>query len=101
MIEWFRARKAAKRLQLRDRGQIQPYMENDGWRVVIHPFCYTRVRIGINGKWKAVRYCWRCEVIFLADENPDDEGDEELLKKEELDTEWNSKVTSFRIRRAI
>lgn len=68
MFTWIRVLLAAKRLELRDRGNIEPIGEfsPDG---VLREYdvccnhCNTRSRIGITKEGEPVRWCWRCEEI--------------------------------------
>lgn len=64
MWTWFNARQAAKRLNLRDRGWTSAFAEagKQGVTLLIHPFCQTRLRIGVC-YGKVTKYCWKCELI--------------------------------------
>lgn len=70
MFEWLRARRAAKRLGLRDRGRVDTWYILDTHSNSMQPIellcerCATRIRIGINKQDRAVQYCWRCCEVF-------------------------------------
>ncbi len=70
MFEWFRARRVAKRLGLRDRGATPSRQEFDPdanayiYVPLVCDLCNTRIRIGINRDGYPLRYCWRCESII-------------------------------------
>lgn len=66
MFTWLRARKAAKRLKLRDKGSVQHHWSQDLEITVVnvHVTCRTVTRIGIDTQGIAYEYCWRCERIL-------------------------------------
>ena len=70
MFEWLRARRAAKRLGLRDRGRVDAWYMLDTHSNSMVPIeircerCACWIRIGINKEEKAVQYCWRCVEII-------------------------------------
>lgn len=55
---------SARRLKLRDKGNIEPCYRDGQWIVHCHATCMTTTRIGINKAGEAIKYCWRCEVVF-------------------------------------
>ncbi len=68
MLTWLRARVAARRMGLRDRGYTQSHQETDAdgkdfTSTNMHAGCWTRTRIGIKEDGTVVRWCYRCEVI--------------------------------------
>ena len=80
MLDWYRIKKAAKNLGLQDRGNIEStYYSNNLERIVLHEFCNTRLRIGIDidHEGLVVRYCWRCEYILPPMYDPPPGGERE------------------------
>ncbi len=77
MFEWLRARRAAKRLGLRDRGRVGTRHIFNKESHFMQPVeiccerCMSRIRIGINKQGQAEEYCWRCESI-IREPPPDD-----------------------------
>ncbi len=58
---------SARRIGLRDKG----YTGNkDDSSVLVHEFCETRTRIGIDKQGTEYEYCWKCERIFSDDPDP-------------------------------
>ncbi len=72
MFEWLRARRAAKRMGLRDRGPTVPWKEVDPGAnayfdvTLTCEMCNTQIRIGITQDGYPVQYCWRCETLICA-----------------------------------
>lgn len=65
MFSWFSALLAARRLQLRDKGEMPLFIGDDGNLYgQTHQTCETRLRIGITTNRVAVSYCPRCEYIL-------------------------------------
>lgn len=72
-------KRSAFHLGLRDKGEIEPFYEDDRHLALIHSDCNTRVRIGINKQSHSVNYCWRCETIFTDSSYvPGPDGGEEI-----------------------
>lgn len=84
MFQALRIYLSARRIGLRDKGEIQeeyvPSPDNLaglvglGGSIVIflHSKCKTRVRIGINRHGQTCMYCWRCEeVLCVQNEHPE------------------------------
>lgn len=72
ILNWLLRLDSTKRIHLRDKGKAY---HGDGISSLIHTFCGTEARIGIDKAGRAVKYCWRCEYIFGAsniDPDPDD-----------------------------
>ncbi len=63
LIAWFKAKAAAKRMGIRDRGLTGTECVDGRSFIFVHPFCKTRVRVGITPDGLAVTYCWRCEKV--------------------------------------
>src|SRR3989344_6846775 len=65
MFNWLRAKFAAKRLGLRDRGPIgREWTSATEYVQEVHRACRTRIRIGITQDKRTVKYCWRCEEML-------------------------------------
>jgi hypothetical protein len=86
-LDYFRRRRSsyeiestAKRLKLRDRGEVGPVIEKGEEHWLSHTFCRTLIRVGITEDGEAVHYCWKCELVFNEDGgddfNPDPDGKE-------------------------
>ena len=61
---------SAARIGLRDKGTNENGCS--------HEYCGTPVRIGIDSDDEAREYCWRCEVIFSDEDDPDPKDKEDL-----------------------
>ena len=65
MFQWLFVVLSARRIGLRDNGEVGPYIDYDGDMVYdAHTLCDTRLRIGVDAHGVAKRYCWRCEKIL-------------------------------------
>jgi len=88
LIAWLKAKAAAKRMGIRDRGLVGVQRDEVGAFVIIHPFCKTRTRVGIRSDESTVTYCWRCEKITSEnndgaerpEDSPEDSHKFKLLK---------------------
>jgi len=93
MFDWVWAYFAARRLELRDRGNIQKkwlaYYDYGGWTewgIQICKNCKTRIRVGLTKTHEVVLWCWRCEVIIVGYDGSDGgEHVEEPGEKDEPD----------------
>ncbi|TSC89592.1 MAG: hypothetical protein G01um10143_82 [Parcubacteria group bacterium Gr01-1014_3] len=107
MLEWLRARRAARKLSLRDRGKTVSWKEFDPdanvyvdiWLTC--DLCNTQIRIGINQEGFPVQYCWRCETLICG-QLPD--GSRRIFfvfsMDEKVDAELNQLEKECRLERA-
>ena len=80
----WKARRSARRIGLRDKGEIpETYPEKGIVQRIVHAKCYTPVRIGIDKQGQAHEYCWRCECLIGSRETPPDPGEEISDESEE------------------
>jgi hypothetical protein len=62
--DYWSIRASAKRLQIRDKGQLEAInVTKEGCDRIVHTSCNTPIRIGIKSDGSSVQYCWRCERI--------------------------------------
>lgn len=64
LIAWLKAKAAAKRMGIRDRGSTGVEHTENGYLISVHTLCRTRTRVGIAPNGATVTYCWRCEKII-------------------------------------
>jgi hypothetical protein len=76
VIELLAIRRSAKKLGLRDKGEMDLYVEDSQWVMTTHNFCHTRVRIGIRMDGTSVKYCWKCELELATSESKKPPHDE-------------------------
>ena len=92
----WKARRSARRIHLRDKGKAQ---RDDDGRAMIHTFCRTRVRIGIDTEGTAFRFCWRCEMVLSSIAQPGPKGKEDIPAPENEETSEESNIISLDDRR--
>ena len=84
MFDWFFAWWTARRMKLRDRGKVQAVrISEDEMTVQLCPKSRTRLRIGIDEENNTVTYCWRCEIIYVPDDEPPPKGKEPVPEPQE------------------
>ncbi len=90
---FFQIRQAAKRLHLRDKGEVQKTIHSGGTVTgLAHLFCRTPNRIGITEDGEAVHYCWRCEEILIYNTLADLKPQKEFQSEEALTKNKNNSV---------
>jgi|SRR6185437_1193475 len=94
LLSFLLIQKSAKRMSLRDKGKVY---DETGTRLV-HTWCGTPARIGINAQGEAKRYCWKCEKILRLpnDTDPDDEKGLPEENSSEVAVLKGSSVVPFR-----
>jgi hypothetical protein len=72
IVTYLRIKSSARRLQLRDRGDVEAEEdpEKEATVYMVHALCKTRIRVGIHGEYGAVHYCWKCELISTNNTQP-------------------------------
>lgn len=85
MFDWLRAKSAAKRMGLRDRGYIRETYEADadGENYILRKLCSacrTRARIGIKKDGTVVKWCHCCEIILSVVAEPAKKTPSQLIK---------------------
>jgi hypothetical protein len=96
MLTWLEIRASAKRLGLRDKGQVGYRCDTEGKipYTFVDPRCNTRLRVGVDPDGEAMLYCWRCESIF--NEEPDPPSDEKKpLPEKEATASTRTRIIPF------